>query len=1120
MGVMSTESLLTCKLECGLRVSKSWIEAQTGVLAIVARGRSLQGRLMTQVLRGAAAKIRSVSDGDKRLIEAGFPLKQVSLDSVHEKNVRHGHVSTLHIWPARRPLAACRAALIGTLLDDPGDSARRRAILERIAGSVVKKIDRKRVNGRLVENVKEETAGGILHWGRENDADLQGFREEIRRAYGGRAPRVLDPFAGGGAVPLEALRLGCDVTAIDINPVAWFILKCTLEYPQRLAGKKHPLPAFVLRDAEFMAAFFKAEGFKGATLRTLLQRLGHGDGGEVQLDLISVDDPLLDADFAWHMRAWGRWVLSRARNELAFHYPTYGEFMPLTAGSDREARPTQVLIEVDENGSPQVDALNAGFDTAYLNDPRNPRWVAKPTVACLHARTVTCKQCRAMLPLLKTRWLCRKDRKRVVLTMERDATQTGVAFGVQTDVPRGGGNAAQRREHDKRIGAGTMSRTGSTCPWCHAIMTMEDIRLEGRAGRLGTVMTAVVVDGPRGKEYRLPTEHERVVAEVTDEQLQSVFAGVPFGLPDEPTPKAGTGASRAFSVDGYGFDTWRTLFTNRQLLALGEFIRGLRRLPQQLSDYPPMWRESIIAMCAPIISRMADRGSTLATWTNDPEQIRSTFARFALPMTWDFSEYAPLSDTTGGFHQSVDWVFKVCQHLLRSVRTACNGTSVLGSATSCEVSDIDLVVTDPPYYDAIPYSDLMDFFHVWLRRSLSGLSEEMDSAFSGHLGPKWDHESDDGELIDDASRFDGDKARSKRNYEDGMARAFRSCHGALRPEGRLVVVFANKQPDAWETLVAALIRSGFVVDASWPIQTERSSRSRAMSSAALSSSVWIVCKKRVAYRPGWDSRVLDEMRVNITRKLRDFWDAGIRGPDFVWAATGPALEAFSKYPAVRKANEPKQFMTVSEFLREVRRMVVDFVVGRVLTRDHGRDAATGLDDVTTYYLLHRNDFGMGEAPVGGCILYALSCNLSDTALVNQHDLLSQSGRGNVGEFEDDDPGAGEERSGGGGAKVKLKPWSRRRGRNLGLEGPGARPPPLIDQVHRLMHLWRAGDPVKVDDYLDTRGLPRNALFHRILQALIELAEGDSEERSLLEALSNRSADRGGIGDRQGELIPE
>ena len=308
-----------------------------------------------------------------------------------------------------------------------------------------------------------------------------------------------------------------------------------------------------------------------------------------------------------------------------------------------------------------------------------------------------------------------------------------------------------------------------------------------------------------------------------------------------------------------------------------------------------------------------------------------------------------------------------------------------------------------------------------------------------------------------------------------------------------------------------------VVDGSWPIQTERGNRNRALSSAALSSSVWIVCKKRVAARHGWDSSVLDAMRENIAEKLRDFWDAGIRGPDFVWAATGPALEAFSKYAVVKKANAPNELMTVSEFLREVRRMVVDFVVGRVLTHDQAKEAATGLDDVTTYYLLHRNDFGMGEAPVGGCILYALSCNLSDTALVNQHDLVAQSGRGVRKSPRTTDPAADEERSEGGGAKVKLKPWSRRRGRNLGLEAPGGRPPPLIDQVHRLMHLWRAGDHVKVDDYLDTRGLARNALFHRIMQALIELAKGDSEERSLLEALSNRAADRGGLGYYQKEL---
>src|SRR5215472_8671575 len=197
---------------------------------------------------------------DKRLIEVAFPLKQASLDSVHEKNVRHGHISTLHIWPARRPLAACRAALIATLLPDPGNTEERKAVYRRLAGEVVETIERKRVNGKTVEKRKRETRGGILHWGRENGPDLDWFRQKIREAYGGRAPRVLDPFAGGGAIPLEAMRLGCEATAIDINPVAWFILKCTLEYPQKLAGQHRPLPKFALESPEFMEGFFKGTG--------------------------------------------------------------------------------------------------------------------------------------------------------------------------------------------------------------------------------------------------------------------------------------------------------------------------------------------------------------------------------------------------------------------------------------------------------------------------------------------------------------------------------------------------------------------------------------------------------------------------------------------------------------------------------------------------------------------------------------------------------------------------------------------------------------------------------------------------------------------------------------------
>ncbi|MDE0182652.1 MAG: DUF1156 domain-containing protein [Caldilineaceae bacterium] len=1057
-----------------------------------------------------------MTTNDKRLIEVEFPLKQTSLDSVHEKNVRHGHISTLHIWPARRPLAAARAALIATLLPDPGDAEKRKEVLERMAGRVVEKVERRRVNGRPVEKVKEETVGGILHWGRENEPDLQWFRDEIRKAYGGRAPKVLDPFAGGGAIPLEAMRLGCEVTAMDINPVAWFILKCTLEYPQRLAGQTRPLPEFALRDGELMEAFLKSRGFKGASLRTMLERLGHGES-ETQLGFLSQEDPIFEADLAWQVRAWGRWVLARARKQLASYYPTYAEFVPLAPTSEDGPPPMQ-LLEVDAEGVPQLDPLNVEFEEDYLKDPRNPRWIAKPTVAYLWARTVTCKQCRATLPLLKTRWLCKKERKRVLLKMEPNTERSGVVFDVEADVPSVGGNAAQRREHDRRVGGGTMSRTGATCPCCSGIMTMEDIRLEGRAGRLGAAMTAVVVDGMKGKEYRLPTEHELSVAEVTEEQLQALYADIPFGLPEEPTPKAGSGASRAFSVDGYGFDTWRKLFTNRQLLAIGAFIGHIRSIPTigVLRD-DSEWGIATTLMLSACLDRAINYMSTLCLWESVATEVKQTFLRFALPITWDFAEGNPLSTVDRFFAGGITNVGRTLDSLGKAGPQDGISPKVLCQSAIVPIEKHDLVVTDPPYYDAIPYSDLMDFFYVWLRRTLHGLSTEFDRSFKESLGPKWNGIDNDGELIDDSSRFDGDRQRSKSNYEDGMFRAFKACGLALTEAGYLVVVFANKQPDAWETLVSAVIRAGFAVDASWPIVTEMRGGVRNYGRASLASSIWLVCRKRQSPRPGWDSNVLQEMRANITQKLHEFWDAGIRGPDFVWAATGPALEAFSKYPVVKKANDPNELMNVSEFLREVRRMVVDFVVGRVLSQE-GEESVTGLDDVTTYYLLHRHDFGVGEAPVGGCILYALSCNLSDAALVNQHDLLAR-GRGRGGNDEDGANGEQEGESGsGGGATVRLKPWHRRTGRNLGLQDAGGRPAPLIDQAHRLMQLWQGGDQVKVNSYLDERGLQRNALFAQILQALIELAEAGSDERSILEALSNHVKTRGNVSpSRQGRF---
>ena len=551
------------------------------------------------------------------------------------------------------------------------------------------------------------------------------------------------------------------------------------------------------------------------------------------------------------------------------------------------------------------------------------------------------------------------------------------------------------------------------------------------------------------------------------------------------------------------------------MLTLGTLIQAIAEADAEIRDlYAVDTAEAITGFLICVMDRLIAYSSTGCMWINALEAVGQQFSRFALPMVWDFAEVCLFTTASGGFESAYRWITKVVEHLENAMQDAPEPRVRLQSALSEYEHRYDVIITDPPYYDAIPYSDLMDFFYIWLRRLTHKLGHGLQEAFQSPLGPKWDSAAQDGELIDDASRFGNDKARSRLNYEDGMARAFNACDRALQPDGRLVVVFASKNPTAWETLVTALIRAGFVVNGSWPIQTERQTRLRSVASAALASSIWLVCCKRTRARPGWDSQVLDEMRRNITQRLRDFWDAGIRGPDFVWSATGPALEAFSQYPVVKKANAPNQLLTVAEFLRAVRRMVADFVVGRVLSRA-GSEAVSGLDDVTTYYLLHRHDYGLAAAPVGSCILYALSCNLSDAALVKQYDLLTQSGRLSAAEDDATETAAGSS----SGATVRLKVWFQRKGRKLGLETSAGQPIPLIDQVHRLMHLWRAGDQIKVNEYLDLRGLQQNGLFPPLLQALIELADAGSDERSLLEALSNHIVARGDVrASRQQPLL--
>ncbi len=1001
------------------------------------------------------------NENKPRLIERGFCLKQASIESLQEKNVRHGHISTLHIWPARRPLAACRAALIATLLPDPGDPDKRKELLERIGGKVVRVQKRTKKDGKENTFFVEETEGGILHWGRESESDLNYFRKEIRKAYGGEVPKVLDPFAGGGAIPLEAMRLGCEATSIDINPVAWFIEKCTLEYPQQLAGQKLPLPNFILENKEFMDDFYKMQGIKPSAKNKKQKSLASFDELALESNILA-EMPI--ADLSWHVRSWGWWVLEQAKNDLTPYYPS-------VAG--------------------------------------------KPTVAYLWAKTVTCKNCRSTIPLLKTRWLCKNERKRVLLMMRTNDDRSSLVFEIQSNVAQEGLSKSERIENDKRLGQGTMSRNGAWCPHCGkpgtVAMSMEDIRREGVEGRIGAMMTAVVIDGEKGKEYRLPVAEDLKAAEDAGARVEEIFNNIPFGVPDEPTPIGGNGASRAFSVDKYGINKWSMVFTKRQLFGHGIFVLKIRSLMEILKEngYPDEWRKAIISYLVCVFDKLLDHSSTICSWNVPNEQIRNVFSRFALPVSWDFAEVSIIADGCGSFFSMLDSMIAANRMMSNLVVSGLEKPIIINSSAISNKlkGPYDLITTDPPYYDAIPYSDTMDFFYVWLRRILYDLDDEHNAVFKMPLAIKWDSKKQDGELIDDSGRFAGNSALSKQAYENGMAQTFQKCYNLLNQNGILTIVFAHKKPDAWETLVSSIIRAGFVVESSWPIQTERATRSRALSSAALSSSIWLVCKKRpLAARQGWDAQVLEEMRSNIQLRLREYWDSGIRGPDFIWAATGPALEAYSKHSVVKKADNPGQIMTVSEFLVEVRRIVMDFVVGRVLGEDGERDR--DLDNITTYYLLHRHDFGFGDAPAGSCILYAVSCDLSDSALVGEYDVLLRSGG-----IEEPDEGEGdvleedvfEE---GTSSALRLKQWNKRVGKTLGLDNNG-RPAPMIDRMHKLMHLWKDGDMAKVDEYLDGNGLLKNKTFHHILQAIIELSKEGDEERSLLESISNHIISRGG-----------
>jgi putative DNA methylase len=900
-----------------------------------------------------------------RLIEADFPLRKVSEESVREKNIRHGHISTLHIWWARRPLAASRTTALAALL--PDDPRRREELLA------------------LVRDIApwEAVSNG-------NAPQIEKARELLREAFGGRAPRVLDCFAGGGSIPLEALRLGCETYALDYNPVAVLILKAVLEFPQR---------------------FGRSDQVKTVPLPPDLQEQPQTDQRLLDVEAKRTQSPLLQA-----VSAWGAWVLEEARKELEQFYPK------------------------DADGSIPV---------GYI-------W----------ARTLPCQNpaCGAEIPLMRQTWLAKKENRKIALKLipNREARR------VEVEIIGANGEPIDFDPEE-----GTVSRAHVRCPLCGGTIDDRTTRRLFREGKSGQRLMAVVLHHPNrpGKTYRLPTERDLAAYRAAEAALVRARHRLAqdWGIepvPDEPLPPLET---LGFRVQRYGLTRWGDLFNARQKLALITFAEKVRQAHAHLlaQGTEPEFAKAVVTYLALILNGVIDHCSSACQWRGGTEDTGHTFGRQALPMNWDYAEINPFSASTGSWASMAEKTLRVLAHLT-SIPPAnpqpVSPTVVHGTATALPWPDnfFDAVLTDPPYYDNVPYADLSDFFYVWLKRTLGDLYPEL---FATPLTPKSE------EMVADASKAGG-MENAMRRFEEMLTQAFREIHRVLKPDGIAVIVFAHKTTEAWETVINALLEAGLYMTASWPIHTEMQARLRAQESAALASSIYMVCRKRTTSEVGEYPTVRREIEARVRQKLTQFWEEDIRGADFFMSAIGPAVEAFGKYARVEKlSGEP---VTVAELLEYVRKVVAEFALERVL----GSAQLGGVGAPTRFYLLYRWTYKHARVLFDEARKLAQSVGVELTTLWDSGGLVERQRE-----------------------YVRVPtPLERARSANFARR---TKFETMIDALHYAVWLWDQNERKRLQDHLSvTYG--SSETFWQVAQAIAEvLPEGDKEKQLLQGLLYGR-----------------
>ncbi len=605
---------------------------------------------------------------------------------------------------------------------------------------------------------------------------------------------------------------------------------------------------------------------------------------------------------------------------------------------------------------------------------------------------------------------------------------------------------------------GTVSRAIATCPVCGSAIDDDDTRRLFARKQSAERMVAVVLnkEGTSGKIYRPATDQDILLFKkaearlVEDRKSLSEEWGVD-PVPDEPLPPAGT---LGFRIQRYDMSSWGDLFNSRQKLAMITFVSTIRRAHNlMLSEgMEKEYAKAVTEYLALTFDKVADLNNCLCQWEADVESPRHLFVRQAIPITWDYAEANPVSGLTGSWQSMLRRTIGALQSIDFATGPATVGQS---SATSLPQQEgfFDAVLTDPPYYDNVPYSYLSDFFYVWLKRIVGELEPEL---FATPLTPKED------EIVAYSNRGSGPDG-GKVFFEEMLKRSFKEIARVLKPNGISVIVYAHKSTAGWETLVNALLDSGLVVTGAWPIHTEMGARLRAQESAALASSIYIVARKTERLPLGLYKDVREELRTFLDARMEQLWRDGISGADFLVSAIGSSVQVYGKYAKVIKEDKA---VRADVFLDDVRRIVTDYALRQVLHNGF----ASEISNLTRFYLLWR--WAYGESP-------AVFDDARKLAQGSGIDLVSEWDRGFIRKDRE--------------MVIVLGPNQRRLPDIESLDKKD-----MIDVLHMALLLWEKGDRDALVDLLKETGYGSKDAFYRVAQAIAETLPKGAKEKLLLD----------------------